>query len=227
MILMNVSIRLASTILLSVILFGCVQPKMVRDDYDQRASKIRAIGILVPDLAYYDLTFGGTREKNDAWSEQANQNVVAAIKAVLTARGFEVKTIAREGERKQTLEEIAALFDAIAWSYHTHVLAAKPVDVFPHKAASFDYSVGSTDEILDAYHVDALVLVEGRGEGNSAFLKGGTVVVFALVDRTGALLWFERYIRREGGFTKTDIRDPDSVRAIIETIFEKMPEVQK
>jgi hypothetical protein len=224
---LNGASRFAAIIFLSAILIGCAQPKMVHVDYDQRASHIRAIGVLAPNLAYYDLTWGGIREKNDTWSEQANQNVAAAIKDVLSAKGFEMKTIVREGERKQTLEEIADLFNTIAWSHRNHVVVARQIDIFSHKAASFDYSVGPIDEILDAYQVDALILAEGGGSGNSAFMRGGTVLLIALVDRTGALLWYERYARPEGGFPKKDVRDPDSVRAIIGEIFEKMPAVHK
>jgi len=221
------TLRIAVIIFLSAILFGCAKPKMIRDDYDQRASGIRSIGVLAPKLAYFDLTFGGAAEKSDEWSEQTSQNVVAAIKDVLSARGFEVKMIAREGGQKENLEEIADLFDIIAFSYRNHVLAAREIDKFPHKVASFDYSVGPIDDVLDAYHVDALLLVEGSGSGNSSFVRGSSVLLVTLIDRTGALLWYDPYVRQESGFTKEGIRDPAKVRAYIEEIIGTLPAVRK
>jgi hypothetical protein len=225
---MNLIIRFAAIVLLSIVLYGCPPPvKKIHIDYNQRASRLHAIGVLDPELTYYELSFGGMQEKHDEWSLEANQNVVAAITAALSSRGYAVKTIAREGALKPTLEEIAGLYDIITWSYRNHVLMAQPANVFPHKAASLDYSVGPIDEILDANHVDALILVDGGGAGNSAFVRGRTVILVALIDRTGALLWYEPFIREAGAFTSTDIRNPEAVRSMIETIFETMPTVQK
>jgi len=223
---MNFSSRVSILIILSLILFGCAQPKKIHVDYGQRASGIRAIGIIAPDIEYYDQSFGGVREKNDKSSQQANQNIVAAISAVLMEKGFQVKTIPREGPLKETIEEVSDLFDTIAMSYNNHVLAARKVDVFPHKAASFDYSVGPTDDILDANHVDALILVEGAALSHGLFTQGGTAILMALVDRTGALLWYEPYTQPDSLLTK-DIRDADRVRTIVENMFAKMPAVNK
>jgi hypothetical protein len=219
----KISSGFGALIFLSFILFGCTPPKSVHVDYTQRASKIRAIGILAPDITYYDVSFGGVREKNDKSSEQANRNLLDAVKAELSSRGFEVKIVAREGEVKQSLDEISGLFSLIAWSYQKHVLAKKEEELFPHKAEAFDYSVGPLDEILDARKVDALVLVDGIGQGNGLFVTGGTVILIALADRTGALLWFEKYAGIRGNFAY-DIRDANDVQKAVNKMFEKMPE---
>jgi hypothetical protein len=220
--------RIAAALLFFSVLSGCVQPqvKLLRDDYDRRATPIRAIGVLIPDLTYYDVSFGGVREKNDESSKQANENVAAAVKSLLAERGFTVTVIPRDGRQKESLEEVAGLFDAIAWSYRTTVQAAG-ANVFPHKAAAFDYSVGPVDDILDAYHVDALLLIEGAGAGNSIFVHGGTAILVTLVDRSGALLWYAPYVQQQSGFTRRDIREPDDVRKIMGTILATMPTVTK
>jgi hypothetical protein len=221
--------RLAAALLFFSVLSGCIRPpaKLVRDDYERRAAPIRAIGVLVPDISYYDVSFGGVREKNDALSAQARENVVNAAKSVLTARGFSVTVIPREGDRKESLEEIDGLFGEIAWTYRATVLSTRPIDVFPHKAASFDYSVGPVGDILDAHHVDALLLVEAGGAGNSIFVHGGTAILVTLVDRSGALLWYEPYVREGSGFTRMDITEPDDAREMIEAIFATMPTVTR
>ncbi len=222
---MNLTSRFAAITLLSFILFGCASPKSVRVDYTQRASKIRSIGIVAPDITYYDVSFGGVREKNDESSEQANRNLVDAIQAALSSRGFEVKMIAREGDLKQSLDEVVGLFSLIAWSYQKHVLANKEEELFPHKAEAFDYSVGPLDEILDARKVDALILVDGIGQGNGLFVTGGTAILIALVDRTGVLLWFEKYAGIRGNFAY-DIRDAKDVRKAVNKMIEKLPEAR-
>ncbi len=224
----NMTRRLAVAVLLIALLSGCIPPqaKMVRDDYDRRAAPIRTIGVLVPDLSYYDVSFGGVREKNDGSSKQANENVVAAVKSLLAERGFAVAVIPRDGGQKESLEEVAGLFDEIAWSYRSTVQVAG-ANVFPHKAAHFDYSVGPVDDILDAYHVDALLLVEGAGSGNSIFVHGGTAILVTLVDRSGSLLWYMPYLHQQGGFTRKDIREPDDVREMMTTIFATLPTVTK
>jgi hypothetical protein len=219
---------LAVAALLSVNLFGCAQPKMVRDDYERRISGIRSIGLLAPDIAYYDVSFGGVKEKNDDMSRLADQNVTTALREALSARGFDVKIIARDGEGKDNLKEISELFTLIAESYQYHVVGASPENVFPHKAASFDYSVGPIGDILDAERVDALFLVEGGGRGHGLINPGGTVLIVGLIDRTGALLWHKLHIQPDNGFFKRKtLGDPDSVRGFISDIFATMPEVHK
>lgn len=208
--------------------FAHAETKSIRDDFDQRVARIKTIVILTPDFSYYDSSFSGVKEKNDEQSNSASQNIVTAIKDVLTTRGFAAKVIAREGERKQSLEEIAGLFETIAVSYRRHVSEAQQQDLFPHKAASFDYSVGPIGDILDAEHADGLVLVVGGGAGMSFMNQGGAVILAGLADRTGALLWYELYIQQGRGFFGTrDPKDPEGMRRIIETIFAKMPEVRK
>jgi hypothetical protein len=221
---MNFTSRIAALILITFTLFGCAAPKSVHVDYTRRASTIKNIGILAPDITYYDVSLGGVKEKNDKSSEQANRNLIDGITAALSSRGFEVKTIAREGDLKQSLDEVAGLFSVIVWSYQKHVLANKQ-ELFPHKAEAFDYSVGPLDEILDSQKVDALILVDGIGQDSALLVTGGTVIMIALADRTGALLWYEKYFGIKGHFA-ADIRDAGEVRDAVNKIFEKLPEAR-
>lgn len=226
---MSIPIRSAVMVLLSFVMLGCVQPvrKSVHAEYDQRAVGIRTVGIVAPDIAYFNTALGSAPEKNDAASRLANENVVAAIKNALAKRGFEPKVIAREGDLKPSLDEIVDLFNRIAWSYRVYVLTLVKENVFPHKAASFDYSVGSLNEVLDANKVDALILVDGSGAESGFIIPGGTVLLIALVDRTGALLWFEPYTKQAEPLIAKDIRDPALVQSIVEEIFTKLPEVKQ
>jgi len=212
----------------SQLFFSC--PRSCSDARPIRRWSVTIITSALPGSgpsASFDVSFGGVREKNDEASKQANENVVAAVKSVLAERGFAVTVIPREGKHKESLEEIAGLFDLIAWTYRGTVQTARSMDVFTHKAASFDYSVGPVGDILDAYHVDALLLIEGSGAGNSLFVHGGTAILITLVDRSGALLWYKPYVQQQTGFTRRDIREPDDVREMMVTIFATMQTVTK
>ncbi len=220
----NLAGRFGAVLLFFSVLSACVPPakQVVRDDYQRRAAPVRAIGVLVPDISYVDVSFFGVREKNDESSKLANDNMVAAAKSVLTERGFAVTVIPRDGAQKESLEEATDLFDTIAWTYRSTVQMAGP-NKFLHKAASFDYSVGPVGDILDAYRVDALLLIEG-----SSLSYYSTVVLVALVDRSGALLWYVPYVRKQGQFTSgVDIRDPKAVREMMALILATMPTVTR
>ena len=76
--------RLYATIVLAaMILAGCSTPakNIVRVDYAEQAKNIRTIGILAPDVDYYDVSLGGVREKNDEETDVVRANVTEALKA--------------------------------------------------------------------------------------------------------------------------------------------------
>ena len=221
--------RLYATIVLAaMILAGCSTPakNIVRVDYAEQAKNIRTIGILAPDVDYYDVSLGGVREKNDEETDVVRANVTEALKAELTTRGFTVKVIPREGGQKQDLDEILGLFTSIAGSYHGHADTRIKANRFPHKAASFDYSVGPLDSVLDPNKVDALLLAKGLCEGNSLLHPGRTVIIVTLADRTGALLWYHRYIQQSSRAGR-NIRHPENAERIIKSMFDTIPEVPK
>ena len=212
-------------LLLLLVLSGCA-PKKVHTDYSARAAKIRALGIIAPDIEFDDVHFGGVREKRYDWSDQANRNIIEALTRKLSARGFAVKAIPRDGEYRQTVEEIDGLFSSIVWSFRRYA-SAEGKTQFPHKVASFEYSIGPVGDLLDAFHVDALIVVVGIGQERSLFITGGAVVAMTLVDRTGELLWFEHVIKRDQAFMSWDLRIRDQADSIITSMLEEMPETPK
>jgi len=214
-----------SVFLFLLILSGCA-PKKVHTDYTARASKIRSIGIIAPDIEFDDVHFGGVREKRDDWSDQANKNMIAALTGRLPARGFSVKVIPRDGEYRQTVEEIDGLFFSIVWCFRRYA-SAEGETQFPHKVDSFEYSIGSVSALLDAFHVDALIVLGGIGQERSLFTQGGSVVAMSFIDRTGDLLWLEYVIKRDQAFMSWDLRIRDQADSIITSMLEEMPEMKK
>lgn len=230
--------RFAVISLVALISSGCATPpKKIHADYGQRASTIRSVGVLYPDINMYELNAGGVREKIDTWCEQGRQNFVEALKEELSKRTLEVKTVKLEGDFRENLEEVNDLYDFIIYSFNVHT--AEGPNLFPEKHDRFDYSVGQIDGILDAYHVDSLLLVHGFGEVSTGGRKaatvvgalmgigyrpGYTIVNMALVDRSGTLLWHENFIKPGGA---TDLRNARSVKVITGKMLTSLPEAAK
>lgn len=219
---------LCATVSLALtVLVGCTPPKkIVHADYADRAKKIQTIGLLAPDIDYFELSLGGVREKKDEETELVRTNITEALNAALASRGFKVRLIPREGEQKQDLDEILGLFTSIASSYHAHAAPQNRMNLFPHKAASFDYSVGPLDSVLALNHADALFLAKGFCEGNSLLTPGRTVIIMALADRTGVLLWYDRYFL-QGAQAERNIRHSENAEKVISKTFTRLPEVPK
>ena len=202
--------------------------KSIRSDFDQRVSGIRSLGILIHNFNYFDRTFFGVTEQSDALSNQATQSIVNAIKEYLGSKGLETKTISLEGVQKESLQEIAQLYDTIALSYSKNVTYARGQDIFQHKAESFDYSVGSIEDILESEKVDGLFLITGGGVGRSFFNPGSIVIATGIVDKSGMLVWHDIYIQLGNGFLyNRDVFTSDGSRKIVGTIFKSLPVVRK
>lgn len=212
--------------ILCATLIGCARAPKVAPDYPERALSIRRVGILAPDLYFYDVSMGGIREKRDDWSEQANKNVVEGLSQELKRRGFEVKVIGREGPARETAEELTSLFTAIFSSYRAHANPESQA-VFPHKAAALDYSLGPLDDLLDAHHVDALFLVDGYGQMRTLLMAGGSSVWMALTDRNGKVLWLDHRMILAEILKPWDIRNPINAATIVTRILSSMPEAPR
>lgn len=231
-------IRFAAISLVALISSGCATPpKKIHADYGQRASTIRSVGVLAPDVDIYELNAGGVREKIDTWSEQGRQNFAESLREELSKRALEVKIIKLEGDFREDLEEVNDLYDFISYSFAVHT--AEGPNLFPAKHDRFDYSVGQLDGILDAYHVDSLLIVHGFDEvttgGRKAatvvgalmgigYRPGFTVVNMTLVDRSGTLLWHENFTKQGGA---SDLRNARSVKVIIRKMLASLPEAAK
>lgn len=214
-----------AAMLLVLALTGCA-PKSFVSDFGERSGKIKTIAILEPKIDVLEIHFGGATEKQDDWSEQAARNIVDAVTTQLSARGFAVKLIPREGKDQEAIEEISDLFSAIAWSYREHVVTERSTWAFPEKVASFEYSIGPLNDLLDANKADAAFLILGFGKrGGSASIQRGSVVYLALAERSGSLLWLGRFAKPASIYYKWDIAVPGDAAVIVSNLFLDMPKV--
>src|SRR5574341_961699 len=127
-----------------------------------RKKDIKTIGIVPFDVKVYevDLREPVILKLRDDWSNQARENIMKALVDVLKGKNAEIKTLTLDKEEMQKkMDNLCRAVDrCIDLSTHP----------FPEKEKNFDYSVGSIENILNAYGVDALIFVYGRYEIASA-----------------------------------------------------------
>ena len=152
------------------------------------------------------------------------------------ARGVVLKPLAVDRAMQAPLEDLTALYRAVSYSIVEHTYQRFP---FPTKLENFDYSLGPIDDVLKRSRADALVIVYGidqisttgrkalRGvglvlgsiTGQPVVSSGTTALNIALVDRSGAVLWYN-IAGQDGGY---DLRDPASARAFVQRLVADFP----
>lgn len=164
---------------------------------------------------------GGVEELHEAWTEQAAQNVAAALSAGLKARALTPRPMSWKGDEE--LEEVRLLYAEVAeaiWRY-TYTPYA-----FPHKQARFEYGVGPIGRILDKAGADVLLVAAGSdrvgSDGQKLSMFAGyramALLTLGLVDRKGNVLWFDVW-----GGASVDLRRPEDVKASVEKMLGELP----
>lgn len=131
---------------------------------------LKRLVVLPPQVEMYELGAGG-RTKMDDWMAKANQEIVSALRGVMTAReDLSVTVMAEEGlapEIETNLDETNALFNLVAANILSHTYAPggneRADGFFVHKLTNFDYSLGKEVQGLSP-ESDAFLLVRGVGQ---------------------------------------------------------------
>lgn len=214
------------------------KPYRAHPDLDRRARAVRVVGLLPPDIKIYELTAGGVTELRDEWSATGRDAVVQGITEVLKDRGVAIKPLVIDKDSQRSVDDITVLYKAVSGSIIEHTYKQYP---FPSKLENFDYSVGSIDLLLQKYQADAMVIVYGvdqistagrkalRGvglvlgavTGQPVLSQGTTALNIALVDRSGAVLWY-KIAGDSGGY---DLRDSKSAKAFVQRMVTDFPTV--
>ena len=141
-------------------------------------------------------------------------------------------------QTQRSVDDVTVLYRAVSGSIIEHTCTQHP---FHTKLENFDYSVGPIDALLQKHQADALVIVYGvdqistngrkalRGiglvlgavTGQPVVSQGMTALNIALVDRSGAVLWY-KIAGDSGGF---DLRDARSAKAFVQRLVSDFPAV--
>jgi hypothetical protein len=226
--------------------FSCAPPAYrvayrAHPELEIRSKNIRIPGLAPPDIKIYELTAGGIQELRDDWSSMGKENVLRALIESFNKKQYRIKTITINEEISEEMEDIQALYRAVNASILLHTYGPY---VFPEKQKNFDYSIGSIEGILQRFGADAIIFVYGFDEISTSGRKaltvlsiiagaftgvaimpraGITTVSVALVDASGAILWYS--IRSSEG--RYDLRDLDSASMLLKDILSDFPELGK
>jgi hypothetical protein len=232
---------------LVVLATGCATQRDVHRAYytrshpelAERARAIRTTGILPPDIKVYSVTAGGVEEERDDWSAQGRDYVVDGIRQHAGVQVAEIKPASTDRELQELVEDVQALYGAVSASIATHALG-QGLNVFQHKVQRFEYSVGPIDRLLAQRKADALLIVKGYDEVSTGGRRAARVLSsinpftqrmasdsagmsMALVDRTGAVLWFNVDV----GGGDIDFRDRASTSGLVKTLMHDFPRAGK
>jgi hypothetical protein len=243
-----VALRVVVMAVVVLVSAGCVstpewyrkyhQPYRAHPELDRRAKTFRVVGVLQPDIKIYELTAGGVTELRDEWSAAGRDAVLQGLSETLKERGVAIKPVVVEKDLQRPVDDVTVLYRAVSSSIIEHTYAQHP---FPSKLENFDYSVGPIDALLQKHQADALVIVYGvdqistngrkalRGvglvlgavTGQPVVSQGMTALNIALVDRSGAVLWY-KIAADSGGF---DLRDTRSAKAFVQRLVSDFPAV--
>ncbi len=217
---------------------GCIPLEYkTHPEFETRSKKIKAPGLIPPDIKVYEFTAGGVQELRDDWCVQGKSNILSEL-----IEGFEKKEIQAnilfiDEDTKEEMEGILALYRAVSESIGLHVYGPY---VFPEKKSNFDYSIGSIEKILKEYNADAIIIVYGRDEqstdGRNSLKVAGIVasafigayvgprfditsVSIAVVEPSGTILCYCKK-KLVGGYSFVDT---DSVSRFLEDIISNFP----
>ena len=206
----------------------------------ERLGTAHRIGVVQPKVMMFELGAGGIRQPKDEWSATARANVSAAVVNSLRGVGYDARLLEPSPDLKDDLDQVRLLYEAVAPS----IVYATYSQKFPGKLEKFEYSLGDVSGLLDRLGVDVLAIPYGSDEISSGGRKatqavgavaaillgvgavgrsGVTVLNLAIVDRSGAVVWFN--LRGAGG--SYDLRKPDSAQEMVGRLVQDLPGAHK
>ena len=232
--------------LIALFVAGCSTVPTAKVHYtlkeDPGSRPLQQVVLLPVDVDVYEMSAGGIKEEVPEWSSKAETNVRNALLLTKDAGGVccitrQVDSSSLTPEEQDVVEEHLAFFNTVATNALWTSLPANPAWHF--KAEHFDYTLGDGLGFLKTkYDVDAGLILVGEdvvttaGRKTTAFVGamfgiaiplGHSIMMVGLVDfATGDVLWMNHEVSTGG----TDLRDPDSSKAMALRLMKDYPGLQ-
>lgn len=196
--------------------------------------------VMRPDVTVSLLTAGGQLEPREDWTNEARDNVIAALKQQQARRGGNavIAVTAKDANADPAVvTQLDRLHEAVGRSIRLHKYT--PGFELPTKKNSFDWTLGQLaidygrasgyDYALFLYAEDSFssggrvalqaVSMLGCVVGVCYIPHGGQQIAFAsLVDlRTGNVVWYNFLYSEKG-----DIREPEGASELIDRLLDEM-----
>jgi hypothetical protein len=196
-------------------------------DFAARISGVHRAAMLPPQVKVFEISAGGVPEEKEEWTALSKSNASHGVIGGFKTAGIEVAELAPAGDADE-VGEIEALSHAVIDSVFQYAYLTP----FPEKMKRFEYSLGPVGPLLDRAGADALVIVWGSalvptlGRQVLNAIVGGPPqqarLAVALVDRTGALIWFN-YAQAAGDGDYSTLTEPAAADAMAKTVLAEFP----
>jgi hypothetical protein len=189
--------------------------------------------VVMPDIELSELSMAGDATQKADWSQQARDNVYAALKSQAISRNLQVRDFDPSTAESPKILQLLKLHSAVGQSilgfnYGLYSL--------PTKQGTFNWTLGDGARQLGKdYDADYALFTWGRGtystDGRKAAMvamalvgvsmpAGSQNLLASLIDlKTGKVVWFNVSIASISG----DMRSPEGSRNLVETLVKDAP----
>lgn len=233
--------RVAPTLLLALVLsvpglcqaaFSAVNPRLSSHSQYSQPQKVL---LLPPQMFVAEMSAGGVIQKQDDWTKQANENLLAAAEAYARNNGrFATLRMPRlSPQEEEIVESHIGLYDRVAAAVHAY--GSGKDTGWEQKKRDWDYALGEGLAFLsEKTGADSALIFVGAdiistGGRKAAFAIGLLVgvavplgqsfITAGLVDlKTGEIYWLS-YDQS----MSMDSREPGEVESLVKDFFETFP----
>lgn len=217
---------------LALAAYSAVNPRFAALAPDERPKKIL---LLPPQMFVAELSAGGVIQKQDDWTREASENLLAAAEAYFRENGqFEVSRLPKLAETdSETMESHIGLYDRLAQAIYIY---GRGGSGWQHKKNEWDYTLGGGLAFLrEQTGADSALIFTGAdiissGGRKAAFTVGlllGVVIpigqsfiTVGLADlKSGEIRWMS-YDQS----MSLDSRDPAAVQELVRDFFKTYPQ---
>jgi len=234
---MHIALRLVLLLSLSLpglalAAFSAVNPKPANPASEMLPRKVL---ILPPQMFVAEMSAGGVIQKQDDWSKQANENLLAATESYARDKGhFEtLRMPALTAEELEIVESHIGLYDRVASAIHAYGQGKD--SGWEQKKVEWNYTLGEgLSFLIDKTGADSALIFAGAdiistGGRKAAFTVGLLIgiaiplgqsfVTAGLADlKTGEIRWLS-YDQS----MSLDSREPGEVESLVREFFDSLP----
>jgi hypothetical protein len=230
----------AALIFTSVPVSAQSRQSLTRPEFSFPAQGQVRVVLFRPDVSVGEQSTGGLDEANAGWTEQAREQLTAALGKAQAQRNIELKLMPElTGEDDKTMSDYRKLFKTVADSVIKHRLF--PLDPLPTKEEKFDWTLGpgaarlgalgGADYGLFFYTLDSYESTSRRlvrlltTDPTPQYPEFGTIPIevnmgyAGLVDlKTGDLVWINVDVKMTG-----DVRTPEGASLRVSELLDGFP----
>lgn len=218
---------------LALAAYSAVNPRLAALPQGERPKKVL---LLPPQMFVAELSAGGVIQKQDDWTREANENLLAATEGYFRENGqLEVRRLPKLAETdSETMESHIGLYDRLAQAIYIYGRGGD--SGWQHKKNEWDYTLGEGLAFLrEQTGADSALIFTGAdiistGGRKAAFTVGlllgvaipigQSFITVGLADlKTGEIRWMS-YDQS----MSLDSRDPAAVQELVRDFFKTYPQ---